>query len=249
MIVSKKHKFVFLKTPKTGGSSIEFYLSQFCDKKDILTPLLPSEEKLKKRYKLLNSRNYKIKKFTLSKLSKLKILRKIILNDHSSLKILENEIKFNLKGYFIFAFVRNPYNWIVSFFLWQLSFYKTFSAKKINSFNKKEVNILFRLFLTTRCAGIFYEIKQIIFSKKYNVKIYKYEELNRNILNLKKTLNFKNEKIKIDDVTLKSLSIDSNIKKKIKFNKDDIKLVKREAKYIFDRYNYSMSVPKKYIDK
>jgi hypothetical protein len=133
--------------------------------------------------------------------------------------------------------------------LWQLSFYKTFSAKKINSFNKKEVDILFRLFLTTRCAGIFYEIKQIIFSKKYNVKIYKYEELNRNILNLKKTLNFKNEKIKIDDVTLKSLSIDSNIKKKIKFNKDDIKLVKREAKYIFDRYNYSMSVPKKYIDK
>ena len=81
------------------------------------------------------------------------------------------------------------------------------------------------------------------------MKIYKYEEFNRNILNLKKTLNFKNEKIKIDDVNLKSLSIDSCIKKKIKFNKDDIKLVKREAKYIFDRYNYSMSVPKKYIDK
>ena len=70
----------------------------------------------KKKFKLLNSRNYKIKKFTLSKISKLKIMRKIVLNDHSSLNILENEIKLDLKEYFIFAFVRNPYNWIVSFF-------------------------------------------------------------------------------------------------------------------------------------
>ena len=248
MIVSKKHKFVFLKTPKTGGSSLEFYLSQFCDKNDILTPLLPKEEKLKKKFKLLNIKNYKIKKFTLSKISKLKIMRKIVLNDHSSLNILENEIKLDLKEYFIFAFVRNPYDWIVSFFLWQLSFYKTFSIQTINNLSKKELNLLFRLFLTTRCAGIFYEIKQIIHSKKYKVKIFKYEEFKMNILNIKKVLRLDKEKIKINNLNLKSLKLNPNVQKKIKFSQEDIKIVKREAKYIFEKFSYSRSVPKKYID-
>ena len=248
MIVSKKHKFVFLKTPKTGGSSLEFYLSQFCDKNDIMTPLLPSEEKLKKKLGLLNSRNYKIKKFTLGKLKKLKISRKIILYDHASLKILENQIKLNLNEYYIFAIVRNPYDWMVSFFLWQLYFYKTFDKERINKLNKKEINLLFRLFITTRCAGIFYEIKQIIFSKKYKVNIFKYEEFNKNIINLNKILKFDNEKIKINKVKLKRTNINSNIKKKIRFSKEDVRFVKREAKYIFDKYNYSKSIPKKYIN-
>ena len=58
MIVSKKHKFVFLKTPKKRPDafkitcSLEFYLSQFCDKNDILTPLLPKEEKIRSRKKI-----------------------------------------------------------------------------------------------------------------------------------------------------------------------------------------------------
>ncbi len=38
MIISHKHKFIFVKTEKTAGTSIEVYLSQFCGKDDILTP-------------------------------------------------------------------------------------------------------------------------------------------------------------------------------------------------------------------
>ncbi len=248
MIVSKKHKFVFLKTPKTGGSSLEFYLSQFCDKHDIITPLLPNEEKRKKKLSLLNSRNYKIKKFNFKNFKKFKILRKVVLNDHSSLKVLENDIKLNLNNYYIFAFIRNPYNWIVSFFLWQLFFYKTFNVEQINKLSKKEINLLFRLFLTTRCAGIFYEIKQIIFSKKYKVNIFRYEEYKENVKKLKKMLNLENEKISIDKVNLKRLSINPNIQKKIRFGKKDIEIIKTEAKYIFDRYNYSRSVPKNFAN-
>lgn len=248
MIVSKKHKFVFLKTPKTGGSSLEFYLSQFCDKNDIITPLLPREENLKKKLNLLNSRNYKIKKFAFGNFKKLKILKTINLYDHASLKILENEIRINLKKYYIFAFVRNPYDWIVSFFLWQLHFYETFKLEKINKFNKKEINLLFRLFLTTKSPSLFHEIKQIISSKKYKVNVFKYEELKKKIFHLKNIFKFNNEKVKIDEVKLKFSSINPNIKKKIKFTKEDIQLVKREAKYIFDRYNYSKIIPKKYVE-
>ena len=248
MIISKKNKFVFLKTPKTGGSSLEFYLSQFCDKNDIITPLLPREENLKRKLDLFNSRNYKIKKFSFNNFKKLKILKTINLYDHASLQILENEIKINLKKYYIFAFVRNPYDWIVSFFLWQLYFYKTFKIEKINKLNKKEINLLFRLFLTTKSPSLFHEIKQIIYSKKYKVNIFKYEELKQKTFYLKKIFKFHNEKIKIDEVKLKASIVNPNIKKKIKFCKEDIQLVRREAKYIFDKYNYSKLIPKKYVD-
>jgi len=41
LIVSHKHRFVFIKTRKTGGSSIEHALSEYCGKDDVLTPLPP----------------------------------------------------------------------------------------------------------------------------------------------------------------------------------------------------------------
>jgi len=39
MIISHKHKFIFIKTRKTAGTSIEIFLSQFCGKNDTLTPI------------------------------------------------------------------------------------------------------------------------------------------------------------------------------------------------------------------
>ena len=44
MIINHSKKFIFIKTPKTGGSSVEFYLSQYCKEKDTITPLLKDEE-------------------------------------------------------------------------------------------------------------------------------------------------------------------------------------------------------------
>jgi hypothetical protein len=40
MIVSHKYKFIFLKTKKTAGTSIEISLSRYCDEDDIITPLI-----------------------------------------------------------------------------------------------------------------------------------------------------------------------------------------------------------------
>ena len=47
MIISHKHKFVFLKTKKTAGTSIELALSPICGDSDILAPLARSEEALR----------------------------------------------------------------------------------------------------------------------------------------------------------------------------------------------------------
>ncbi len=47
MIVSHRHKFIFLKTYKTAGSSMEVLLSRFCGPEDIVTPLMPQDEDLR----------------------------------------------------------------------------------------------------------------------------------------------------------------------------------------------------------
>lgn len=44
MIISHKYKFIFIKTRKTAGSSIQMYLSQFCSEGDIFTRMDQAEQ-------------------------------------------------------------------------------------------------------------------------------------------------------------------------------------------------------------
>jgi hypothetical protein len=39
MIISHKHKFIFLKTRKTASTSTEFALNEICGPEDVVTPV------------------------------------------------------------------------------------------------------------------------------------------------------------------------------------------------------------------
>ena len=249
MIINHSKRFIFIKTPKTGGSSVEFYLSQYCKEKDTITPLWEIEEKQKKKLKLPTKQNYKFKKISLSSrlIKKFKFSKEIYLMDHTSINFLIKNIRINFNKYYIFTFVRNPYYWIESFFWWLLYRDNILTINKINNLSKIEINILFKYFLRKECSFWFKFIKNMIYNKKYKVHIYKYENIQKNMSDLKNILSLGNEKIRLNKINLKKLSINKKIKLNLKIDREDAKIIKNEGKYFFEKFNYSKKVPKMFL--
>jgi hypothetical protein len=50
MIISHQHRFIFVKTLKTAGTSLEVFLSQHCGPDDVVTPILPHVEPHRPRH-------------------------------------------------------------------------------------------------------------------------------------------------------------------------------------------------------
>ena len=73
MIISHKHKFIFIKTFKVSGTSMEIALSRYTGKKDILTPLNLEDEI--KRYKKTGALHKIIKKINYNKLNIIILLK------------------------------------------------------------------------------------------------------------------------------------------------------------------------------
>ena len=49
MIVSHKHKFIFVKSLKTGGTSVEAFLASYCGPDDIITPVDSRDEMIRRK--------------------------------------------------------------------------------------------------------------------------------------------------------------------------------------------------------
>lgn len=99
MIVSHKYRFIFIKTVKTAGTSIETYLSGVCGDEDIVTPVDPPEAGHRPRnhagfYNHMQGREIRAR--------------------------LGQEV---WSGYFKFCFERNPWDKMVSwYFYWKTRF-------------------------------------------------------------------------------------------------------------------------------
>lgn len=127
MIVSHKHKFIFLKTQKTGGTSVETGLSQFCGEDDIITP---DDEVLRIRMGYPASRNCgydKWRNYTLRDWYRLikRGRRKIIFYNHMPAREILSLVGEDVwNSYFKFCFERNPWDKTISYYHFKYRFKK-----------------------------------------------------------------------------------------------------------------------------
>ncbi len=122
MIVSHKHKFIFLKTHKTGGTSIEVALSPVCGPDDILTPVSRADERLRKGSP---ARNYALgfARWGLPAPGDLKSRFPRFFGYYNHM--LARQVRALVgpeiwSSYFKFTIERNPWDRQISYYFWQI---------------------------------------------------------------------------------------------------------------------------------
>ncbi len=122
MIINHKYKFIFIKTRKTAGTSIEIALSQFCDKNDIITPIFEEDEKTRQELGFLSPQNYNVALQHYTKLDWLNLIIKAKrkqFRNHSSAKFIRSCIPAEIwNSYFKFTFERDPFDKAISRYYW-----------------------------------------------------------------------------------------------------------------------------------
>lgn len=124
MIISHKYKFIFLKTNKTAGTSIEIALSKFCGPNDVITPISPEDEKIRKEFGCRGPQNYlsPLWDYTYKDLTRFfqkgrRVHR--FYNHISASEVLAHVGPKLWDNYFKFCFERNPWDRIVSLYYWR----------------------------------------------------------------------------------------------------------------------------------
>ena len=183
MIISHKHKFIFIKTEKTAGTSIEIALSKICGPDDVITPIEPVDEEYRSETGVRTCQNYRIPFSKWSFKDFLKSLRSLRLPsfyNHMSAKEIKKHIDDDQwNDYFKFTFERNPFDKLISFYYWTnqkndynsiQDFIKSGKAEKIAGYDLYTIN------------------DEIVVDKVYN-----YEKLNEAMRDISSRLNLNEE--------------------------------------------------------
>jgi len=128
MIINHKYKFIFIKSFKTAGTSTEIALSKFCDKNDIITPIIKEDELIRTKLNYAGAQNYEG------------------MDEHMSASNIKKKIDSNIfNNYFKFINIRNPFEQIISAFYFHNESKK--NDKKFLFFRKKpkKFNVFFKI--------------------------------------------------------------------------------------------------------
>lgn len=99
MIISHRHRYIFVHAPKTGGTSLAMALESKVGKDDILLGDTPKALNRRKRQKALTASGRLWK--------------------HAQLRDIQGLVgQAEIDSYFVFTIVRNPWDRVVSYYFW-----------------------------------------------------------------------------------------------------------------------------------
>lgn len=123
MILSHRHRFIFIKTVKTAGTSLEIALSRYCGPDDVITPILyPEDNRLRRDLGGRGAQHYRIpwsRHSAGEKVTALLKRRRIAFYNHCSARMVRNRIDPEIwRRYFKFCVERNPWDKAISAYYW-----------------------------------------------------------------------------------------------------------------------------------
>jgi hypothetical protein len=181
MIINHRYKFIYIKTRKTAGTSLEIALTKFCDQNDVITPINEEDELIRKRYGYLGPQNYNVPKEYYSKLDLIRLQQQSVPKQyykHANAYFLKNNISPRIwNNYFKFTFERNPFDKALSFYYFEMKL--------------KNLDLCLDHFLTT-----YAEIPRLSNWHMYTINdhpvcnfIGRYEQLDKDVEYIKRKLN------------------------------------------------------------
>ncbi len=122
MIINHKYKFIFLKTRKTAGTSIEIALSKFCDDGDVITRISKEDEQMRRKQGFPGPRNYGVPLRHYSALDWMRMAgkakRKRFFN-HADAEFVRGSLPDAIwDNYFKFTIERDPFDKAISRYYW-----------------------------------------------------------------------------------------------------------------------------------
>jgi len=123
MIVSHKHRFIYIKTLKTAGTSLEIALSKFCGADDIITSIDRADEVMRVGLGYRGAQNFRPLLWGLPKDLRLSVrsgtdLVKFF--NHMPATMVRDRVPSEVwNSYFKFTSARDPYDLAVSLFYWK----------------------------------------------------------------------------------------------------------------------------------
>ena len=221
MIVNHKYKFIFIKSFKTAGTSLEIALSKFCNKNDIITSIVEEDEKKRKELNFLGPTNNKNFREHMSALELKRKLNKDIFNN-----------------YFKFVTIRNPFEQIKSAFYWHNESKK--KEKKFFIFKKKPKN--FNDFFKIKGHHIFEdEFNRYTENEKVLVNFFiRYENLKDDLNKITNILKLPESLYDVFKTIRAKTNISPPEEKRILLNKDQINKINKLTQKIISLHQYKI---------
>lgn len=123
MLISHRHRFIFIKTKKTAGTSIEIALSRYLGPRDVITHITPEDEALRRAAGYPGPQNFLIPLHRYSARDWRNFLRtrrrRWFYNHMPATEIRRYVGEKVWNSYYKFCFERNPWDRVISWYYWE----------------------------------------------------------------------------------------------------------------------------------